>query len=235
MKNPILLLLAFVLVLLSPGCHQPSPAPVVAGNSPLWVVYACTPTLSAPLFIFENGQGIFGTGCGFPINYAEDGTPSGNNAKLTIYRSDPSLDTVFYTGTYNLLTDTSYSLFFGGPAANPCRLFMENDMSAPAAGMAKVRFVNLSSDGFSFNCFINSVKIDSSLTYQVATPFLQCTPDSLASLIFTDALNPAVTVKTDSTTLLSGGIYTIILAGNYGASNFGLTTQVIWMNPKVKL
>jgi hypothetical protein len=154
---------------------------------------------------------------------------------LTFKTGNGSANSVLYAGNFKLVADSNYSIFFGGPASNPCNLFIGNDMSAPAQGMAKVRFVILSSDSNKFDCYYHNIKLDSGLVYQSVTPFFQVPADSVANFTFVNAASPAVQVSTGTFLLGSGGICTIVIGGNNGVENFWLTSRIVMLNSKVVL
>jgi len=220
----------------SPGPDLvPAPSPV----SQLSVVYACSPALpvlTGSVLVYDTSRILFGTQPdGADIAAATGNVASGKNVKLSFCVGTAAQNSVLYTNTFDMVADSNYAMFFGGPASNPSTLFVQNDMTAPPSGMAKVRFVILSSDTNRFNVFLGSVKIDSGLTYQSVSPFIEVPADSLASCSFSNASNPAAAVATASFLLGSGGICIVVLSGNYGSDNFFWTTKIVSLNPGVVL
>ena len=225
-------------VLLFSGC-LPSPrlVPAASPTAQLSVVYACAPVLpySSTVVVYDTSRFLFSAQNDASVLNGTGGVPAGSNVNLTFKTGNGSVNNILYTNGFNLVANNNYSMFFGGPVTNPCQLFIQNDLTAPASGMARVRFVNLSSDTSSFNVFYGSVKVASGLTYQSVSPVFEVPADSMASFTFVNAAIPAITIPTGTFLLGSGGICIIVLAGNNGVQNFSLCSKIISLNSKVIL
>ena len=198
-------------------------------------VYGFTPHLSGSINMKENGNYVFGIqGDGTSLTSVTGHVPFGNDLKLSWWRSG-AIDTLLDSITTTLVNDGTYSVFFGGTATNPCFLFAANDSTLPDSGFVHVRFVNLSSDNYNFNCYYDSLKIDSGITYKTITPYFQIPVNQLARIRFTDRSDTTVTAELDSVSLAPVGHYTIVLGGNHGSVDFGHTLKVVFENITIPL
>src|SRR5690606_29362667 len=82
---------------------------------------------------------------------------------------------VFQSTTQNLVANNSYSIFAGGGANSKILIVENDDLSAPASGKAKVRFVNLSPDNINGKAYISLNLVDSNLTSGTAGNFHEIT------------------------------------------------------------
>ncbi|RYD57947.1 MAG: DUF4397 domain-containing protein [Sphingobacteriales bacterium] len=140
-----------------------------------------------------------------------------SNAKLSEVKQD------FAVNNY-------YSVFAAGIVTAPAMFVTVDDLSGPAAGMAKVRFVNLSPDNLNESVFLGSNRIDSNVTYREATAFIPVTAGTY-KITAQDPTNiPSVQIL-DQQVFTAGKIYTIILTGTEGGSgNAALSLKVIANN-----
>ncbi len=193
-------------------------------------VYGCTPHLSGTINMKEYGNNVTSLqGDGTSLISETGFVPCGNNLKLSWWRSGAK-DTLLDSISATLVNDGTYSVFLGGPASSPCFLFAANDSTLPDSGFVHVRFVDLSSDNYNFNCYYDSLKVDSGITYKTITPYIQIPVSQLAGIRFTDRSDTTVTAELDSVSLVPVGHYTIVLGGNHGSADFGLTVKVIFEN-----
>jgi len=123
--------------------------------------------------------------------------------------------TPLVNGTETLTVNGHYTAFAGGlvTGTSTSFVFTSDDLTAPASGMAKVRFVNLSSDNLNLNCFIGSQKIDSGVTMGSVTPFFSVTATTSATLLLQDPANPTKLAQLTAQTYSAGKIYTVMLTG----------------------
>lgn len=142
-----------------------------------------------------------------------------------------------FNTTAQLVKDTSvtlavqnnYSVFVGGNITSPFILFTTDDLTAPASGMAKVRFVNLSTDALNEDVYVGSQKVSSAVTYKGITAFSSVTAGSNIKIIVTDPNN--VPANIDITLALnSGKIYTVVLTGVLGGSSTAARTLTVINN-----
>ena len=134
-------------------------------------------------------------------------------------------------GAMSLATGSSYSAFLGGSGFKPFVLLQSDDLTAPASGDAKIRFVNLSPDSIMVNCNIATTKYDSNVGYKTITPFLNVPAGSGLAITLQNQANTAVQALLTGQNLLAGKIYTVVLTGSSALSGTsGLTLTMIGNN-----
>lgn len=140
-------------------------------------------------------------------------TAYGANTKVSFVF--PNTGSVFKEMTTNLGADT-YSAFLGGELPTDVSMIVINDnLTAPAAGKAKVRFVNLSIDNFNMSFFVGGPKLDSNIAYMGYTPFREVSSGA-QNVLVQDPANPGYFQTINGQEFTAGKIYTIILTGKNG-------------------
>lgn len=127
--------------------------------------------------------------------------------------------------TESITAGSHYTAFASGSITSPGICFTADDLTAPASGMAKVRFVNLSPDNLVANCFVGTSAIDSGLAYGVCSPYFQVSATT-GKISMYDQVVPAKSAVIASQQLVAGKIYTFMLTGTStgsGTSQYTLT------------
>jgi len=228
MKKHFLISIGIISTLLLFSCSKSNTNTDI--NSTVTVTYSCTPKLSNILSIAENGQFMVG------IGYAPD--PNYLGARIISTNVDFTFkfgDTLFTEMKQTVAPNKHYSVFFGGPSYNPCKIFMEDELPIPDSSMAEIRFINMSSDSYTYNCYVNGVKINSGLSYQNISTYYKVSAKNLLTIQFSDATNPTIGVVADSQIVAPGGIYSFIISGNSGVPNSGLHIERVYQNPVLTL
>ena len=141
-----------------------------------------------------------------------------------------NLGTPLCNSTGSLTAGTHYSIFAGGIVTGPTFLVTTDDLTAPASGSAKVRFVNLSSDNLNESFYISSQKLDSNVAESNVTPFFQVTATTGAAVLVQDPANPTKLAQLSSQPFLAGKIYTIMLSGTSTGSGSSVLTLTVISN-----
>ena len=129
------------------------------------------------------------------------------------------------TGTGSLAVGSSYTAFAGGNVTAPSLLFTTDDLSAPTAGNAKIRFVNLCADGLSASCYVGATKLDSNVSYMKCTPYYTVAATT-AKVAMIDQVVLTNSAQLINQNLVAGKIYTYIFTGSStgsGTSSLMLT------------
>lgn len=131
-------------------------------------------------------------------------------------------------GSADLAASAFYTAFAGGYVQSPSFLITTDDLSAPATGKAKVRFVNLCADNLNTaSCYVGTVKLDSNIGYLHYTPFYSVTATS-AKVAMVDQYVLSNSAQINSQQLAAGKIYTFMLTGtSTGAGTSALTLTAI--------
>lgn len=113
----------------------------------------------------------------------------------------------------------SYTLFATGETDGNTTvgILTEDDLGAPASGMAKIRLVHAASDAPAVNFLVNDSLLQSGAAYKSATEFKQ-----LAAGTYTVKLNNATSGETaisrSNVVLEAGKIYTVVAQGLINAT-----------------
>lgn len=142
-----------------------------------------------------------------------------------------NLGTPLTSSTESLAVGAHYSAFAAGLITGSSFVLTTDDLTAPAAGMVKVRFINLSSDTLSTSCYIAATKLYSDIGYKTCTPFKEIAAVSGVKVAMID--QTVLTSSGDLTgqNLSSGKIYTFMLTGSAkGTGTSALTLTMISNN-----
>lgn len=122
--------------------------------------------------------------------------------------------------TINLDANKYYSLFLSNSANTPDVMLLNDTLSKPAAGMAVVRFVDLSTNAPAVDLDIQGgAVLAANKGYKSYTPFISTEGDKSITLEVKQAGTNTVLVSLSNITLQSGSIYTIWLHGLNGATD----------------
>ena len=226
MKKQVLLLSACIVALGGTfSCKKSSNNPP-ANSASLMVVNGCT------------GTGTIG------VSATSGGTAVNNASAMAYLKSSgyqfvtagTSVNIAFSlagvgalsNGTMDMTTNAHYSVFAGGSITHPSFVGTGDDLTV-VAGMAKVRFVNLSPDNLNEKCYVGTLAVDSNIFANTVGQFHSISPVSGVSLNVYDpsTVPPAPTVLS-GVTFSAGKIYTVVLTGTTAGSGApGLALTVL--------
>jgi len=127
--------------------------------------------------------------------------------------------------TSTLVTGGYYTAFSGGVITAPTFLLTTDDLTAPASGMAKIRFVNLSPDAQTVTAYAQTTAFATGVTSQSASAFFPVTAGAY-EIKAGDPSNISTVISAGQQTLAAGKIYTVMLTGTAtgsGVSGLQLT------------
>jgi hypothetical protein len=124
--------------------------------------------------------------------------------------------------TVNLAGNVAYSAFSTGILQDPGILVTVDDLATPAAGHAKVRFINLSTDVDAYNAYVgssDSASLNGNTNFRGVGSFKQYPAGTHDIVVERIKIGGPPDVETKPAfTLTAGKIYTVILTGNMGLS-----------------
>ncbi len=130
----------------------------------------------------------------------------------------PNTGSIFKEMTMDLTASSSYSAFVGGELPTDISMIIINDdLTVPPSGKAKVRFVNLSVDNLNMSFFIGGPKLDSNIAYKAFTPFREINSGA-QNVLVQDPANPGYYQTINAQQFTAGKIYTIVLTGKSGGT-----------------
>ena len=127
----------------------------------------------------------------------------------------------------NVLFNTGdhYTLFAGGTATTPTFVVTTDDITLPAAGNARIRFVNLSSDVATADFMVGTQTMGSGIINGECSPFY----DVAAGTYFMKVADSSGNVS-DSVKLDAGLLYTAMLTGTRAATTGNVLTLSLVTN-----
>ncbi len=204
------------------ACHKTT-APVNSAN--VMFVNGCVSagTVSAK----ANSVTVSGaTNISFLMSSGYQYVTAGSEVNLTFFEG--STGTPLASRAENIAASGHYSVFAGGIAGAPDYLFTTDDLSSPASGNAKVRFVNLSPDNLNETATANDTIITQGISGNTASGFFQLRAGSYYLDAF-DPLNRNAIVPADTVVFVAGRIYTVLLTGT-GSGTLTTNLQLSLIN-----
>lgn len=209
MKKVLFLLSAVSASLFFGACHKSSSSPSITAN--VMFVNGCT---GAGLTqVTANGASIPGASALGFLNYSPYQSINEGAVSMAWSINTSGLITPLVSQTVSITAGSHYSVYAGGIFTKPAFIFATDDMTAPAAGFAKVRFVNLSGDTLNENCYIGATSVATNVGYGMITSFYPVAAQTGATVLFQDPANPTKLATLVNQTFAAGKIYTIMLTG----------------------
>jgi hypothetical protein len=222
MKKLLFALLSISVLSTFNACKKSDSAP--ANNAIVMFVNAATGTSSVS--VSANNKAVAAaTNLGFTKSSGYQSVTAGSAVNVSFSANGSGLTTPLISGTPALTAGTHYSIFVGGIFTAPSFVITTDNLTPPTGSNVKIRFVNLSSDNLNASCFIGNTKLDSNISYQGFSPFIEISPvtDKVTML---DPIAPTNTAQLLNQSFGPGKIYTVILTGSAagtGAAQLGLT------------
>ena len=210
MKKPLLAALLSVLCL-AYGCKKKDPPPANKAN--VMFVNGCAGSLPA-IDAKANNANVdgalnmpFRTWSGY--RYVTGGVP----VEIAFYLTN--VGTPVSKGSGTLSINSHYSAFCGGLITAPTFLLTQDTLTAPAQGMAKIRFVNLCNDNLAVDATAQGAVIGKGVRTREITSFIEI-PAGNVELKAGDPTDISTVVATEPTAqlLAAGKIYTMMLTGS---------------------
>jgi len=151
---------------------------------------------------------------------------SGNRAfNVTKKGSATSLKSL----TYNLKPQLGYSLFVANTLANIELLMLEDDLTKPATGKARIRFVNLSPDGGNLSLNVGGATTDlaTNKAFKEFSTFESVDATASVTLNIKNATSSAIEATIPGVKLEEGKIYTVYAKGlKSGTGDLGFSAKI---------
>jgi hypothetical protein len=121
---------------------------------------------------------------------------------------------------FDLKPKTAYSIYITDIPSKVNLLLTEDDLSRPATGKAKIRFINLSPDAGSLDLSIlgDTTAIFTKTSFKSNTAFLQVNPSTAIGFAISDSTKTSVATS-PKYRLEQGKIYTVIAKGLKSAAD----------------
>jgi len=131
--------------------------------------------------------------------------------------------------TYNLKPQLGYSLFVANTFANIELLMLEDDLTKPATGKARVRFVNLSPDGGNLSLNVGGAATDlaANKAFKEFSTFESVDATASVTLNIKNATSSAIEATIPGVKLEEGKIYTVYAKGlKSGTGDLGFSAKI---------
>lgn len=220
-----LVVLAAVAALSLVGCGDESSPTAPAAKARVMAIHASPDAPAVDLLV---DGAVAGSGLAFPNNTPYLEVPAGTrNVKVNV----GGTTTTVINANVAVSGGASYSVFANGPVSSIGALVITDDLTAPAAGKAHVRFVHLSPDAPAVDVAVTGGPVlfaDKSFQqYSAFTPVNAGTYDLEVRLAGTST----VVLPLPGITLQAGKIYTVFARGFVGGSGAqALGAQIIVNN-----
>lgn len=152
-------------------------------------------------------------------------TPN-SNAKISFVIQDSNLPLANTNGALN--ANAYYSAYAAGTVTNPSVVLVSDNITAPPAGNAHIRLINLSPDNLNESIYVGSSKVDSNIAFKSYSQFKAVPAGTNIQIIVQDPANVPASKTLSGQTLESGKSYTLMLTGTIngaGSSALTLTMQ----------
>ena len=206
------------------GCSKNKSGPSTTAG--VMFVNGCAGTTG--IYTKVNNNNLGPASINFFGNSGYQNITAGSSVNINFYLTN--LGTALCSGTPALTAGSHYSIFAGGIITAPSFVAVPDDLTSPASGNAKIRFINLSSDNLNESFSIGTQTLDSNITYTHCSPFYPVTAGSY-TIKAGDPTQISTVVSTSSTMLSAGKMYTVMLTGSQtGTSTSALTLTIIGNN-----
>ncbi len=151
---------------------------------------------------------------------------SGNRAFNVTKKGSP---TSLKSLAYSLKPQLGYSLFVANTLTNIELLMLEDDLTKPATGKARIRFVNLSPDGGNLNLNVGGVATDlaTNKAFKEFSAFETVDATASVTLNIKNATTSAIEATIPSVKLEEGKIYTVYAKGlKSGTGDLGFSAKI---------
>ncbi len=213
--SKVLSVIALSCVVALASCKKDDPAPAPA-PSKAKVMFAHTTISADTLKLQINNTDVSGARLAFLGTTGYLSIDPGTSLKTNVLIANSNLPLKDTNITYTV--NKHYSVFATGAVTKPDMVVTEDDLSAPAAGNAKVRFINLSPDDQNQSFFVGSNTIGAGVRFRQATAFSPVAAGSFR-ILAQDPTDPTNLVSKENVQFSAGKIYTVILTGIKGGAN----------------
>jgi hypothetical protein len=164
---------------------------------------------SAPQGLFINGTQYGGAGAAYGQSAGYYNVPSGSSRASFV---DAGSVTANISFTANIGPGNYYSVYYATNDTTKTAVVIQNDRTLPSSGMAKVRFINLSSAvpaGVDFGISATS-KLAAALAYKAVSTYNEVNANTTFYLYASGSVTSSLTIPTG---VQAGKIYTIYVTG----------------------
>jgi hypothetical protein len=226
MKKLLIPVLAAATIISAASCSKSSSGP---STPQAQVLYFNAWLAGLQLNITANTTAVpNGTNLGFLKNTGYQNITAGVAEDIAFIYASTTTKLIDTTVTFT--ASTHYSAFVTG-VSPLAQIVTSDDLTAPAAGMAKVRFVNLSPDTVGYNLYVGANSVTAtSVKYRGVSAYASVPATSSATVLASDPYSPPIQTTLSSQSFGAGKIYTIVLTGQTTGTGSAVNTLTIINN-----
>jgi len=205
-----------LVILIMASCHKDSHDLPVVANSKVMLVHASPGT--TPYDVTMNGLRLNMNALTYG-NYLNYGPVSSGNAEFSLVRWGTK--TLVVKDSFSLKPYAAYSLYIADTSSNVSLLLIADDLSAPARGKAKLRFINLNPDAASLNLNLlgDTTALFTNIPFKGNTAFIQVDPSTGIGFSLADSTGENILATSSKYKIDQGGIYTVIAKATKSATD----------------
>ncbi|WP_232058354.1 DUF4397 domain-containing protein [Nibribacter ruber] len=205
-------------------------SPMVEQKANVMVVHAAPNAPTVDLFV--DGTKVNSTALAYPRNTGYLQVAAGSR-NVKVAPSGAGAANAVIDANLNLTANTNYSVFAAGPLTALTAVVVEDNLTAPAAGRAHVRFIHLSPDAPNVDVVVQGTtsNLFSNIQYKGSTAFKPVNAGTYTLLV--QPVGTDVNAVTANVTLQAGKIYTVFAKGFLNppaGNNNSLGAEVIMNN-----
>ena len=224
MRKIFLPVLVLAVAAIFSGCTKNKTGPNT--NASVMFVNGCAG--ASGIYAKVNGNNVGPGNIGF-FNNSGYQTMTAGTENISFYLLSSGSATLLSSGSPTFTAGGHYSIFIGGIITAPTFTTVSDDLTAPATGNAKIRFVNLSNDSLSGRFSVGIQTVDSNIAYTQCSPFHEVTAANYT--LKGGGTDISTVAQIPSAMLAAGKIYTLMLTGSQsGTGTSALTITLISNN-----
>jgi hypothetical protein len=218
-------LLSFLMVIMA-SCHKDDHNSVNSGTSNLELVHASPGTVAYDVKL--NGRRLNPTPFTYGNYFNYGPVPSGT----AIFSITRGTNIVAARDSFSLEPKAAYSLYIADIPTQVSLLLTKDDLSAPAAGKAKLRFINLNPDAGPLNLSYlgDTATIFSNIPFKSGTDFMQVDPATGIGFSIADSTGTNILATSAKYRIDQGRIYTVVGKGAKSARDTAVAAIGVIIN-----
>lgn len=210
MKKNLYFLLVAATALFTASCSKNKTTP--SNSASVMYVNGC---MGTTMTAKANDKNVANAGnIAYSKNSGYQSVTAGSGVTTAFYLPD---GTPLINRPVNMTVNMHYTAFVGGQITAPTFLFTSDDFTAPTAGKAKIRFVNLSPDSLNVSSSANTTIFATGITSLGISYFIEV-PAGSYDLKAVDPADISTALFIATQQLNTGKIYTLMLTGSITAT-----------------
>jgi Domain of unknown function (DUF4397) len=208
-------LLSLVIIILA-SCRKDSSPSVNSGYSGLTLVHASPGSIAYDVKL--NGRRLNQNAFTYGNYYNYGFVPSGKAVFSITYAGT---NMVAARDSLSLKPYNAYSLYITDISSRVSLLFTKDDLSAPAPGKAKLRFINLNpvTGALNLNYLGDTIPLFTYIPFKSNTEFIQVKPATGIGFAIADSTGKNILATSAKYRIDEGRIYTVVAKGGKSATD----------------